>query len=1538
MVNGAAALGILSGGAPGSTPSLSALNLFRQINKNEVKLRENYFNRNDVQQSIETFRAKVSKMEDIDELIKDRKSLQFLLSSFDLDSEINNAGKIKAILKSDVNDQNSFANRLNDKRFAELAKFVNLNKRGLTNLRTASSQQNLIDKFLQNTFEKDVSGQNPDIAKAFHFLRNINNVSTTASLLGTLQLREIVTTALRLPQEIARQSIEKQISMVEAKFDVEKAVIPDKDTGISNRRQNEYKDDIQAIEIAKSQVTSAESTLSTLEKQLKQARESLDLLPEIISPEGFNVDLIPIHQTAIKQLSEINGVTASAQAALSELDPILRELNSSIQELLDVETQDDLDNIKVGFAAAAAKVPDLIYHTARFKEPDTGSNINLFKPSGGVVDSGSPNSYAASRINYPYQDGTLENNPITTLSGTLGSNPYTVQSGALGADPYTIETSTLGADPFTVQSDTLGSNPYTLANGTLGSNPFTVKGGALHSPPFRYQAGDVTNDGAGNAVIRIRSLNHGLEAGDTISISGTSNFLGVDVNGTYTVHSVRGIHQFRIALTGIDFPDPTGTLQSGGGSSGVLKTNRVSVTHNGHPFSNGDTATFSGGASVGGESLNGNFTVANATTNSYEFLLGSNATANTTGGGGSVTVNASDQVTVAHTGHPFSNGDTVTFSGGSSVGGASLNGSFTVANATANSYTVTSTSQGIAGTGGGGSVTVNASDQVTVAHTGHPFSNGDTVTFSGGSSVGGASLNGSFTVANATANSYTVTSTSQGIAGTGGGGSVTVNASDQVTVAQEDHLFSVGDFVTLSNIASVGGLNLTGTFEVASVTDDAYVITVGSQAIAGQAGGGNSANYSHTLGPNPFSTTSGSAVVSVADNSHGLSVGDVVQFDNSSAVGGLDLNAAFRVSSVTDANNYTITATSTATGTIGGGGGNGVGLTLPELASVIDDKNSTIIAQNKDMATFVSKIASAAAIIAGTTLANVVSDTGSAKSDLDDANTEFRQARGVVDANSNSFASQTNSITFAATLNTTELTKGRESILDAISRLEKIATDLRSIDRYATETFSSDNATSYAAARADIVSLLDNAGKIVGSTSGSLASDPFQTQSGNNQVTVAQSNHGLAVGDSVSYSGAASVGGLDLNSSFTVTNVTDANTYTITASTNASANATGGGASVSFLGSPSVTLDNLLAISGTKTYRIRDGVNQFIASNPGLDDIDASGPYAINDSARFNSLLPSTLTSGNQVSAASGNATFLENVKTAIKQLQRDLPVFDFVTNTADPLGAVDAQVTNIKENIDKIFKGGNSRGLNLIDTSARDLSIALGSVGKKITISAQNQIKGSLREAIENYTYSALDGGQSGDLGANPFTTVAGETSILVSHTAHGFTVGEYVQFSNGDNVGGLNLDTTFQITSIPDDNSYTITASAAASSSATGGGASVSFKTIPTARHKFLFDAHFDVSRSFGKLRTERLKLNVEEALLRAEFNKPMEVESQFLKPLQNTDYAVKFIEKYLLIKDLQSTGVTFRPTNNNALALNLIKSINPNRGIGLSVNMLR
>lgn len=72
---------------------------------------------------------------------------------------------------------------------------------------------------------------------------------------------------------------------------------------------------------------------------------------------------------------------------------------------------------------------------------------------------------------------------------------------------------------------------------------------------------------------------------------------------------------------------------------------------------------------------------------------------------------------------------------------------------------------------------------------------------------------------------------------------------------------------------------------------------------------------------NPFSTTNGSAIVSVADASHGLAVGGGVSFSGAAAVGGITVSGAYTVTSVTSANAYTITASSQASSTAGPGGG-----------------------------------------------------------------------------------------------------------------------------------------------------------------------------------------------------------------------------------------------------------------------------------------------------------------------------------------------------------------------------------------------------------------------------------------------------------------------------------------------------------------------------------------------------------------------------------------------------------------------------------------
>ena len=79
-------------------------------------------------------------------------------------------------------------------------------------------------------------------------------------------------------------------------------------------------------------------------------------------------------------------------------------------------------------------------------------------------------------------------------------------------------------------------------------------------------------------------------------------------------------------------------------------------------------------------------------------------------------------------------------------------------------------------------------------------------------------------------------------------------------------------------------------------------------------------------------------------------------------------------------------------------------------------------------------------------------------------------------------------------------------------------------------------------------------------SSGSLGSDPFTTANESTAVTVAHTDHGVAAGDYVTFASGDAVGGLDLDATFTVTSVTSANAYVITASSAASSTAMGGGA------------------------------------------------------------------------------------------------------------------------------------------------------------------------------------------------------------------------------------------------------------------------------------------------------------------------------------------------------------------------------------------
>ena len=83
--------------------------------------------------------------------------------------------------------------------------------------------------------------------------------------------------------------------------------------------------------------------------------------------------------------------------------------------------------------------------------------------------------------------------------------------------------------------------------------------------------------------------------------------------------------------------------------------------------------------------------------------------------------------------------------------------------------------------------------------------------------------------------------------------------------------------------------------------------------------------------------------------------------------------------------------------------------------------------------------------------------------------------------------------------------------------------------------------------------------------SGSLGNNPFSTNTTDKEVRVGHTAHGLRVGDKITFSGAAAVAGVDMNDTFTITSINNANSYSVESKTQANAVVNqGGGGSVTY--------------------------------------------------------------------------------------------------------------------------------------------------------------------------------------------------------------------------------------------------------------------------------------------------------------------------------------------------------------------------------------
>lgn len=395
MLNAELALGILGGGSSllgGSTgaPTTSALTAFKNYQKDQVAARKAFADREDIQRDIKQFKKAVGKLDTVDDLLKDRKTLEFVLSAFGLESELNNPGKLKAVLNSDPSDINSFANRLADSRFGDLAKFLDTPQFGLKNLRLSDKQSTVIDNYLTTTFEKSLAAQNPAARDALFFLRRIGEVENTFEILGDLPLRTIVTEALNLPQEIARQSVGKQASLIEAKLNLDSF----KTTTSSQQsasRVDVLAADLTSIGNASTAIQKSQGVIDTLVSKLEGLRTLYADYDSVVDPAGVHSAEIPIQQAALPDLLKQRGLVAAANGAVVDTREALTKLESLFNQARSAEDSESFVGIQTDFIEIADKIlGDSGYISgAVYTDPNSGDVQNLLRNgTGGALPPG----------------------------------------------------------------------------------------------------------------------------------------------------------------------------------------------------------------------------------------------------------------------------------------------------------------------------------------------------------------------------------------------------------------------------------------------------------------------------------------------------------------------------------------------------------------------------------------------------------------------------------------------------------------------------------------------------------------------------------------------------------------------------------------------------------------------------------------------------------------------------------------------------------------------------------------------------------------------------------------------------------------------------------------------------------------------------------------------------------------------------------------------------------------------------------------------
>ena len=174
-----------------------------------------------VQRDLDYFREKIGSVDTAAELVDDYRLRKVALGAFGLDDDINAKFFIQKVLEEGTLNQDALANKLTDKRYAEMADAFAFDL-GTPSTKISTFAEDIEAKYLALKFEGAVGQVNEPMRLALNAKRELSSLAGETSsdatkwftILGTPPLRAVFEQAFNLPSSFGALDIDRQLEVM----------------------------------------------------------------------------------------------------------------------------------------------------------------------------------------------------------------------------------------------------------------------------------------------------------------------------------------------------------------------------------------------------------------------------------------------------------------------------------------------------------------------------------------------------------------------------------------------------------------------------------------------------------------------------------------------------------------------------------------------------------------------------------------------------------------------------------------------------------------------------------------------------------------------------------------------------------------------------------------------------------------------------------------------------------------------------------------------------------------------------------------------------------------------------------------------------------------------------------------------------------------------------------------------------------------------------------------------------------------------------